>query len=155
MKYHECIIYLYIYVYYINVISLQRRHNDRDGVTSVSIVYSTICWGADKKHTKAPRALAFVREIHRWPVDSPHKGPVMRKMFPLNVVFMIIYINRSKQPILLFVRRARNIICASATLPLGKYFCHYFVQIYSTKLQFLRRGYFSSHWPPNNLQAAQ
>ena len=25
----------------------------------------------------------------RWPVNSPHKGPVMRKMFPLDVVIMI------------------------------------------------------------------
>ena len=26
-------------------------------------------------------SLAYVRGIHRWPVDSPHKGPVTRKMF--------------------------------------------------------------------------
>ena len=26
----------------------------------------------------------------RWPVDSPHKGPVMRKMFPLDDVIMVI-----------------------------------------------------------------
>ena len=30
----------------------------------------------------------FVREIHRWPVNSPHKGPVMRKMFPFDDVIM-------------------------------------------------------------------
>ena len=29
-----------------------------------------------------PRYWPFVRGIHRWPVDSPHKGPVTRKMFP-------------------------------------------------------------------------
>ena len=28
----------------------------------------------------------FVRRIHRWPVDSPHKGPVMLKAFPWNDV---------------------------------------------------------------------
>ena len=28
--------------------------------------------------------LAFVRGIHRWPVNSPHKGRITRKMFPLD-----------------------------------------------------------------------
>ena len=28
-------------------------------------------------------SLAFVRGIHQWPVNSSHKGPVMRKMFLL------------------------------------------------------------------------
>ena len=27
-------------------------------------------------------SLAFVRGIHRWPVNSPRKGPITRKMFP-------------------------------------------------------------------------
>ena len=34
-------------------------------------------------------SLAFVRGIHRWPVNSPHKGPVTRKMFPFDDVIMI------------------------------------------------------------------
>ena len=29
-----------------------------------------------------------MRGIHRWPVDSPHKGPVTRKMFPFDDVIM-------------------------------------------------------------------
>ena len=32
--------------------------------------------------------LAFVRGIHRWPVNSPHKGPVTRKKFPFDDVTM-------------------------------------------------------------------
>ena len=32
--------------------------------------------------------LAFVRGIHRSPVNSPHKGPVTRKMFPFDDVIM-------------------------------------------------------------------
>ena len=32
--------------------------------------------------------LAFVKGIHRWPVDSPQKGPVTWKMFPLDDVIM-------------------------------------------------------------------
>ena len=34
-------------------------------------------------------SLAFVRGIDRWPVNSPHKGPVTRKMFPFDDVIMI------------------------------------------------------------------
>ena len=44
-------------------------------IISVSIVCSTVCSGADKKKTSKLRALAFVRGIHRWPVNSQHKGP--------------------------------------------------------------------------------
>ena len=33
-------------------------------------------------------SLAFVRGIHQWPVNSPHKGPVTRKMFPFDDVIM-------------------------------------------------------------------
>ena len=32
--------------------------------------------------------MAFVRGIHRWPVNSPHKGPVTRKIFPFDDVIM-------------------------------------------------------------------
>ena len=33
-------------------------------------------------------SLAFMRGIHRWPVNSPHKGPVTRKMSPFDDVIM-------------------------------------------------------------------
>ena len=33
-------------------------------------------------------SLAFVKGIHQWPVNSPYKGPVPRKMFPLDDVIM-------------------------------------------------------------------
>ena len=32
--------------------------------------------------------MAFVRGIHRWPVNSPHKGPVTQKMSPFDDVIM-------------------------------------------------------------------
>ena len=35
-----------------------------------------------------PYYCPFVRGIHRWPVDSPHKGPVMRKPLPCRNVIM-------------------------------------------------------------------
>ena len=33
-------------------------------------------------------SLAFVRRIHRGPVNSPHKWPVAQKMFPFDDVIM-------------------------------------------------------------------
>ena len=57
-------------------------------ITDVTIVYSTICPGADKKH-QSSASLTFARGIHRWPVNSPHKGPVTRKMLPFDDVIMM------------------------------------------------------------------
>ena len=51
-------------------------------ITGVSFVYSVVCSDADQRKQSFV-SLAFVREIHRWPVNSPHKGPVTRKMFHL------------------------------------------------------------------------
>ena len=36
-------------------------------------------------------SLAFLRGIHRWPVDSSHKWPVTRKMFPFDNVIMFLW----------------------------------------------------------------
>ena len=58
-------------------------------ITSLTIVYSSVYSGEDKIKYQSPSSLALVREIHLWPVNSPHKGPVTRKMFPLDDVIMI------------------------------------------------------------------
>ena len=52
-------------------------------ITGVTIVCSTVASGADQRKHQSSASLAFVRGIHRWPVNSPHKRPVTRKMFPL------------------------------------------------------------------------
>ena len=57
-------------------------------ITSLTIVYSGIYSGADQRKHQSPASLAFVRGIHRWAVNSPHKGPVTRKMFPFDDVIM-------------------------------------------------------------------
>ena len=44
--------------------------------------------GADQRKHQSSASLAFVRGIHRWPVNSPHKWPVTRKMFPFDDVIM-------------------------------------------------------------------
>ena len=56
-------------------------------ITSLTIVYSGGYSGADQR--KAPRHWPLWGGIHRWPVNSPHKGPVTRKMFPFDDVIMI------------------------------------------------------------------
>ena len=57
-------------------------------ITSLTIVYSTVHSGADQRKHQSSASLAFVRGIHRWPGNSPHKGPVTRKMFPFDDVIM-------------------------------------------------------------------
>ena len=57
-------------------------------ITSLTIVYSTVYSGADRRKHQSSVSLAFVRGIHRRPVNSPHKGPVTRKMFPFDDVIM-------------------------------------------------------------------
>ena len=52
-------------------------------ITSLAIVYSTVYSGIDQRKHQSSTSLAFVRGIHRWLVNSPHKGPVTRKMFLL------------------------------------------------------------------------
>ena len=55
-------------------------------ITSISIVYSIVYSGADQRKLQNSASLAFVRGIHRWPVNSPHIGPVTQKMFPFDDV---------------------------------------------------------------------
>ena len=73
------------------------HHNDvimsvmTSQLTGVSIGCSTVCSGVDQRKHQSSASLAFVRGIHRWTVDSPHKGqvtPVTRKMFPFDDVIM-------------------------------------------------------------------
>ena len=58
-------------------------------ITSLTIVYSTVYSGGDQRKHQISASLAFVWGIHRWPVNSPHKWPVTRKMFPFDDVIMI------------------------------------------------------------------
>ena len=57
-------------------------------ISSLTIVHSTAYSGADRRKHQISAPLAFVRGIHRWPVNSPHKWPVTRKMFPLDDVIV-------------------------------------------------------------------
>ena len=58
-------------------------------ITSLTIVCSTVHSGADQRKHQSPASLAIVLGIHRSPVNSTHKWPVTRKMFPFDDVIMV------------------------------------------------------------------
>ena len=57
-------------------------------ITSRTIVYSIVYSDADQRKHQSSTSLAFVRGIHRGPVNSSHKWPATRKMFPFDDVVM-------------------------------------------------------------------
>ena len=57
-------------------------------ITNLTIVYLSVYSGADQRKHQSSMSLAFMWGIHRWPVNSPHKGPVLWKMFPFDDIIM-------------------------------------------------------------------
>ena len=57
-------------------------------ITSLTVVYSIVYSGVNQRKHQSSALLAIVREIHRGPVNFPHKWPVTRKMFPFDDVIM-------------------------------------------------------------------
>ena len=70
--------------------ALQWRHNEHDCVSNHQSHQCLLnrYLGADQRKHQSSASLAFVRGSHRRPVNSPHKGPVTRKMFPFDDVIM-------------------------------------------------------------------
>ena len=61
-------------------------------ITNFTIIYSTVYSDADQRKHQIFASLAFV------PVNSPHKRPVTRKIFPFDDVIMIMIIIVSYLP---------------------------------------------------------
>ena len=61
-------------------------------ITSLTIFYPVVYSGTDQWIHQSSASLAFVRGIHRWPVNSLHKGPVTQKVFTFEDVIMILTI---------------------------------------------------------------
>ena len=57
-------------------------------ITSLTIVYSSVNSSADQRKHQSSVSLAFVRGIHREPVNSLHKWLVTQKMFPFDDIIM-------------------------------------------------------------------
>ena len=67
-------------------------------ITSLTIVYWNVYSGADKRKHQSSASLAFVREIHRLPVNSPYKWPVTRNFFPFDDGIMALVKRRFGHP---------------------------------------------------------
>ena len=95
-------------------------------ITSLMIVYSTVYSDADQRKHQSSASLAFMWGIHRWPVNSPHKWPVTRKMFPFDDSIMDISLYslswnlEDARSVFRFFQSLRNLAGLSATL-LPKY----------------------------------
>ena len=73
------------------VLTLLWRHIGRDGVSNHQphdCLLNRLDSGADQRKHQSSTSLAFVQGIHRWPVNSPHKWPVTREIFPIDDVII-------------------------------------------------------------------
>ena len=82
--------------------SLQWRHNERDGVSNhrrlECLLNRLFRRRSDQRKHQSSVSLAFVTWIHRWPVDSPHKGSVAQKIFLFDDVIMIFIVCFQEPP---------------------------------------------------------
>ena len=71
---------------------LQWHHNEYNGISNHGCLGCLLnrFSDADQRKHQSSASQAFVRGIHWWLVDSPHKGPVMQKMFPFDNIIMYI-----------------------------------------------------------------
>ena len=65
-------------------------------ITSLPVVCSIVYSDVNQRKHQSSASLAFVREIHRGPVNFPHKWPVTRKMFPFDDVIMLHILQNTK-----------------------------------------------------------
>ena len=80
-------------------LTLQWRNNERNGVSNhwhLDCLLNCLLMGRYKKHQSSV-SLACARVIHRWPVNSPYKGPVTRKRFSFDDVIMSVLTHRTKR----------------------------------------------------------
>ena len=72
------------------------------------------------KKTSNSASLAFVWGIHRGPVNSPHKWPVTRKMFPFDnvIMMMVTWVDVRDSD-----RSDFRPVCVSLTYPVVNYGC--------------------------------
>ena len=70
--------------------TLQWRHNEGDGASNHQCFHCLLKCLFRHRSKEKPKlcGTALCGGIHRWPVNSPHKGPVTRKRFPFDDVIM-------------------------------------------------------------------
>ena len=75
--------------------TLHWRHNGRDSVSNHqphNCLLNRLFRRRSKKTSQLPVTGLCEWGIHRWPVNSPHKWPVTRKMFPFDDVIMYTWV---------------------------------------------------------------
>ena len=93
-------------------------------VTSHLIVYLAVYSGADQRKHQNSKSLAFVQGIYRWAVNSPHKWPVMWKIFPFDDVMMMLVVCALLCFVLIWYDTLKPIIYFRIVLlPLGQSYC--------------------------------
>ena len=77
------------------ILTLHWRHNDHDGVSNHQPhgCLLNCLFGRRSKKTSKLRVTGLCAGNSPGPVNSPHKGPVTRKMFPFDDVIMRLNIN--------------------------------------------------------------
>ena len=93
-------------------------------ITSLAIVYSIVYSSAHQGKHQSSASLAFVLGIHRGPVNSPHKWPVTRKMFPFDDVIMLsvylsVFLGTRQSAVLEFRIRLISSITSTTQAPIS------------------------------------
>ena len=78
-------------------VALQWRHNDHDGVSNHQPRGCLLnrLFGRRSKKTSKLRVTGLCAGNSPGPVNSPHKGPVTRKMFPFDDVIMVYFLDHT------------------------------------------------------------
>ena len=82
-------------------------------INSLTIIHSAVHSDADQRKHQSSASLAFVWGNHRAPVNSLHKWPVKREMFPFDDVIMLDGV--SKKEMNSHIRNSQNVACVSNT----------------------------------------
>ena len=82
-------------------------------ITSLTIVYSTVYSGTDQRKHQSFASLTFLQGIHRWPVNSPHIGPVTHKVFPFDEVIIPnpLFMSHTHLTIYLHSGKVMSVLC--------------------------------------------
>ena len=99
-------------------------------IISPTIVYSRAYSDADQRKHQSSASLAFVRGIHRWSVNTLHKGPVTRTIVPFDdVIIFYWYRKSSKQADAIWHHSVNGIQCRNIIFSIqggkARYSCKY------------------------------
>ena len=120
-------------------------------ITGVVIVYCTVCSGVDQRKHQISASLTFVRGIHQWPMNSPHKGPITRKMLPFDYVIMLFPVGYASLAPIMGTIFLMLILKWNPCNPFEDLWIFHF-QVRCSVLKMISvPGQQSQHWPPGDM----